>query len=93
MQGPRSVALAGEWMQLTVSAICDARADGDIGGAEDAEQLAFELTGYLLLGNTQLVVTQKPAVDSPRPQSPVRYLGCIIRAELPDGSRKPASIP
>src|SRR6266571_5479327 len=57
----QAVALSAEWMQLIISTIRDAQADGDIDGAEDAEQLAFELTGYLLLGNTQFVVTQQPA--------------------------------
>ncbi|MGB8005188.1 MAG: TetR/AcrR family transcriptional regulator [Gaiellaceae bacterium] len=56
-----AVGLSGEWMQLVVGTIREAQAEGDITAAEDAEQLAFELTGYLLLGNTQFVVTQKPA--------------------------------
>ena len=56
-----AVGLSGEWMQLVVSTIREAQADGDIAAAEDPEQLGFELTGYLLLGNTQFVVTQKPA--------------------------------
>jgi AcrR family transcriptional regulator len=56
-----AVGLSGEWMQLVVNTIREAQADGDIDAAEDAEQLGFELTGYLLLGNTQFVVTQKPA--------------------------------
>ena len=56
-----AVGLSGEWLQLVVETIREAQADGDIKPEEDAEQLAFELTGYLLLGNTQFVVTQKKA--------------------------------
>jgi AcrR family transcriptional regulator len=62
-----AVTLSAEWMQLVVSTIRDAQADGDIDAAEDAEQLAFELTGYLLLGNTQFVATQDSvAIDRAR---------------------------
>jgi AcrR family transcriptional regulator len=56
-----AVGLSGEWMQLMVETIREGQADGEIKPEEDAEQLAFELTGYLLLGNTQFVVTQKKA--------------------------------
>jgi AcrR family transcriptional regulator len=56
-----AVALSGEWMQLIIGTIREAQAEGDLSVAEDAEQLAFELTGFLLLGNTQFVVTQEPA--------------------------------
>ena len=48
-------------MQLVVDTIQEAQAEGHIDPAEDAEQLAFDLTGYLLLGNTQFVATQDPA--------------------------------
>jgi hypothetical protein len=54
-------------MQLLVSTIGEAQPAGDIDAAEDPVQLAFELTGYLLLGNTQFVVTQqKAATDRAR---------------------------
>jgi len=63
----QAVALSGEWMQLLVSTIGEAQAAGEIDAAEDPVQLAFELTGYLLLGNTQFVVTQqKAATDRAR---------------------------
>ena len=63
----QAVALSGEWMQLLASTIGEAQAAGDIDAAEDPVQLAFELTGYLLLGNTQFVVTQqKAATDRAR---------------------------
>jgi AcrR family transcriptional regulator len=63
----QAVALSGEWMQLLVSTIGEAQAAGEIDAAEDPFQLAFELTGYLLLGNTQFVVTQqKAATDRAR---------------------------
>jgi AcrR family transcriptional regulator len=63
----QAVGLSGEWMQLLVSTIGEAQAAGDIDPAEDPLQLAFELTGYLLLGNTQFVVTQqKAATDRAR---------------------------
>jgi AcrR family transcriptional regulator len=55
----QAVALSGEWQQLVEKTIREAQAEGDIDVAEEAEQLAFELTGYLLLGNTQFVATQK----------------------------------
>jgi hypothetical protein len=48
-------------MRLVVDTIQEAQAEGSIAAAEDAEQLAFDLTGYLLLGNTQFVATQDPA--------------------------------
>jgi AcrR family transcriptional regulator len=56
-----ALALSAEWMQLVVDTIQEAQAEGHIDAAEDAEQLAFDLTGYLLLGNTQFVATQDPA--------------------------------
>ena len=56
-----AVALSAEWMRLLVDTIQEAQAEGSIDAAEDAEQLAFDLTGYLLLGNTQFVATQDPA--------------------------------
>jgi|SRR5690242_5323101 len=59
-----AVGLSGEWMQLMVETIREAQDDGAIKPDEDAEQLAFELTGYLLLGNTQFVVTQKKAATN-----------------------------
>jgi AcrR family transcriptional regulator len=55
----QAVALSGEWQQLVEKTIREAQAEGDIDPAEEAEQLAFELTGYLLLANTQFVATQK----------------------------------
>jgi AcrR family transcriptional regulator len=57
----QAVALSGEWMQLIVQTIAEAQAEGEIDPAEDPQQLAFELTGSLLLGNSQFVVTQDPA--------------------------------
>ena len=56
-----AVALSAGWMRLVVDTIREAQAEGSIAAAEDAEQLAFDLTGYLLLGNTQFVATQDPA--------------------------------
>jgi AcrR family transcriptional regulator len=62
-----AVGLSDEWMQLLMATIREAQAAGDIKAEEDPEQLAFELTGYLLLGNTQFVVTQqKAATDRAR---------------------------
>jgi AcrR family transcriptional regulator len=54
-----SIALSGEWMQLIVQTISEAQAEGDIDPTEDPIQLAFELTGFLLLGNAQFVVMQE----------------------------------
>ena len=56
-----AVALSAGWMRLVVDTIREAQAEGSIAAEEDAEQLAFDLTGYLLLGNTQFVATQDPA--------------------------------
>ena len=62
-----AVALSEEWMRLVVETIQEAQAEGSIAATEDAEQLAFDLTGYLLLGNTQFVATQDPgAIDRAR---------------------------
>ena len=59
--------LSGEWMQLIVQTIGEAQAEGGIAAAEDAVQLGFELTGSLLLGNTQFVATQdSAAIDRAR---------------------------
>ena len=56
-----AVALSAGWMRLVVDTIREAQAEGSIAAEQDAEQLAFDLTGYLLLGNTQFVATQDPA--------------------------------
>jgi len=62
-----AVALSAGWMRLVVDTIREAQAEGSIAAEEDAEQLAFDLTGYLLLGNTQFVATQdKTAIDRAR---------------------------
>jgi AcrR family transcriptional regulator len=53
------VALSAEWMQLIVQTIMEAQAEGDVDSTEDPIQLAFELTGFLLLGNAQFVVLQE----------------------------------
>jgi tetracycline repressor-like protein len=54
-------------MRLLIGTILEAQAEGDLDPAEDAQQPAFELTSFLLLGNTQFVVTQEPAaIDRPR---------------------------
>ena len=57
----QAVGLSGEWMQLVVQTIVKAQNEGAVDRAEDPVQLAFELTGFLLLGNTQFVATQDPA--------------------------------
>jgi AcrR family transcriptional regulator len=56
-----ALGLSGEWTQLIVQTIVEAQAEGDIAATEDAVQLGFELTGSLLLGNTQFVATQDSA--------------------------------
>ena len=77
----QAVALSGEWMQLVVSTIREAQAEGDIDAAEDAEQLAFDLTGYLLLGNTQFVVTQQAAaIDRARRAVERRLAPATVRS-------------
>jgi AcrR family transcriptional regulator len=55
------VAASADWFRLVETAVRDAQAEGAIDPAEDAEQLAFELNGYLLFGNAQFVVGHDPA--------------------------------
>jgi AcrR family transcriptional regulator len=54
----RALQLSEEWVRQLETAIRDAQAEGAIDPAENPEQLAFELDGYLLLANAQFVVTQ-----------------------------------
>jgi AcrR family transcriptional regulator len=57
----RAVELTVEWFSQLETAVRDAQAEGAIDPAEDAEQLAFEIDAYLLMGNAQFVVSQDPA--------------------------------
>jgi AcrR family transcriptional regulator len=62
--GPvRDLALrvAEEWFGLLVAAVRDAQAEGALDPSEDATQLAFELHAYLLLANTQFVISGESA--------------------------------
>jgi AcrR family transcriptional regulator len=59
-----AVAASAEWFRLVETAVRDGQAEGAIDPAEDAEQLAFELNGYLLFGNAQFVVSRDPAAMS-----------------------------
>ena len=56
----RAVGFTQTWFGLLVQAVRDAQAEGDIDGAEDPVQLAFELNAYLLLANAQHIATGEP---------------------------------
>jgi AcrR family transcriptional regulator len=49
-----------DWMRGLVEAVAEAQAAGEL-RAEDPEQVAFELNGYLLMGNTAFVLYGDPA--------------------------------
>src|SRR4051794_23172877 len=55
-----AVQVLNEFSRHVVTAIGDAQAEGAIDPSEDAEQLAFELDGYLSLANSQFAVSQEP---------------------------------
>jgi AcrR family transcriptional regulator len=57
----RAIEAMEEWFGALVAAVEDAQAEGALDPAEDAEQLAFEIDAYLLLGNAQFVVAEEPA--------------------------------
>jgi len=54
----RAIQLADEWVRQLERAVRDAQAEGAIDPSEDADQLAFEVNGFLLLANAQFVVSQ-----------------------------------
>jgi AcrR family transcriptional regulator len=55
-----AVQLAEEWARHLETAVRDAQDEGAIDPGEDARELAFEVDAYLLLANTQFVVSQEP---------------------------------
>ena len=57
----RAIAFVGGWNALLEKAVRDAQAEGSLNAGVDAEQLAFELDAFMLLGNAQFVVTRDPA--------------------------------
>ena len=56
-----AVAVLDEYSRQVAKAVRDAQAEGAIDPAEDAEQLAFELDGYLSLANAQFAFRQEAA--------------------------------
>lgn len=55
----RAVQLIDDWLELLASAVRDAQAEGAIDPSEDPDQLAFELEGFMLVGNAQFVITKE----------------------------------
>jgi AcrR family transcriptional regulator len=55
------VALQRERAQMLTDLVADAQAAGSIAASEDPAQVAFEITAYLLLGNTGFVLHDDPA--------------------------------
>ena len=53
----RAVQVIDGWIGLLATAVRDAQAEGAIDPAEDAEQLAFEFEGFMLVANAQFVIT------------------------------------
>ena len=71
-----AVEVLDEFSRQLETAVRDAQAEGEIDPSEDAEQLAFELGGYLFLANAQFAVSQQSApIDRAR-----RALDVRIRA-------------
>jgi AcrR family transcriptional regulator len=56
-----AVQVLNEFSRHVETAVRDAQAEGAIDSSEDAEQLAFELDGYLSLANAQFAVSQESA--------------------------------
>ncbi len=56
-----AVEVLNEFSRQLETALRDAQAEGAIDPSEDAEQLAFELGGYLFMANAQFAVSQEPA--------------------------------
>jgi AcrR family transcriptional regulator len=56
-----AVQVLDEFSRHVETAVRDAQAEGAIDPSEDAEQLAFELDGYLSLANAQFAVSQESA--------------------------------
>ena len=54
----RAVQLIDDWLELLASAVRDAQTEGAIDPSEDPDQLAFELEGFMLVGNAQFVITK-----------------------------------
>jgi AcrR family transcriptional regulator len=52
-----AIEVGDDWRRRLETFLRDAQAEGAIDPAEDAEQLAFEITAYLLLANAQFVVS------------------------------------
>ena len=52
----RIASLQADWMMSMQSLLEEAQANGSLGAAEDAEQLTFELEGYLLAANLLFVL-------------------------------------
>lgn len=55
----RAVQLIDDWLELLAGAVRDAQAEGAIDPSEDPDQLAFELDGFMLVGNAQFVITKE----------------------------------
>ena len=57
----KAVQLQVDWLELLETAIRDAQAEGSLDASEDPKELAFELTAYLYLANSQFVSSQDSA--------------------------------
>ena len=57
----RVVAVENDYIERVRLTAHEAQADGAIPASEDADQLAFELTAYLVLANMQFAITGDPA--------------------------------
>ena len=55
-----AVQLTDEWLGQLELAVRDAQAEGALEGAEDPEQLAFELDAYMLMANALFVLRGDP---------------------------------
>jgi AcrR family transcriptional regulator len=52
-----AIEVGDDWRRQLETFVREAQAEGALDRAEDAEQLAFEITAYLLLANAQFVVS------------------------------------
>ena len=57
-----ALAFSGRWLELLATEVATAQAAGELDGATDAAQIAFELNAFMVAGNVQFVATDERAV-------------------------------
>ena len=57
-----ALAFSRHWLELLASEVATAQAAGELDGAADPAQIAFELNAFMVAGNVQFVAMAEPAV-------------------------------